>query len=515
MTEAIAMRGDDYRSYSFAEFTLDLHRGVLQQGSEDIKLRPQSFEVLCCLVRHHGTLVSKQQLFDTVWHGSVVTDDSLTQCLIDIRKAIGDVSRTMIRTVPARGFRFDLPVSVQAEPTAVEETASGSRRSVVRRRWSALVVFLLVIGATVFARYVADREAENFAAPGSGTVRDSSSSNAQAREFLLQGEYFYHRGGDESRDKARLYFQQALNLDPDLARAWVGLSAIYYNKSLLQDAMPNEWLEHARDAIERALTLDPDSPEAHIRAAGIYRCFGDRAASESHNQAARRLGPNNPLVLAIAAGESVLRGDLDEAVLLQAKGVTLDPLAPVARFNLANYLLAAGQFDKAEEQWRKAVELGGHTGSGVETSKFIASILILQNQADNALKNIEQWRPGDDKTQYLALAYHSLGRTLDAQREIRKLSKSKDSATTVRLAELYAHMGDLRAAGSLLDQSLPVLAAMDSIAEVRKRLIDINFSPYFVSLREQSGWNDRWLKFQSLVSGKVISRGNDFASDGQ
>jgi DNA-binding winged helix-turn-helix (wHTH) protein len=91
------------RMYSFGEFTLDLDRVALKRGGSDVRLRPKSFDVLRYLVENHGRVVPKDELLNAVWAQTVVTEGSITQCLIDIRRALGDRSRSLIRTVPRRG----------------------------------------------------------------------------------------------------------------------------------------------------------------------------------------------------------------------------------------------------------------------------------------------------------------------------------------------------------------------------------------------------------------------------
>lgn len=111
----------DYKRFDFGHFTLDLDRGALRADGEDVSLRPQSFEVLRILVENHGRLVTKEQLHAEVWGGVAVTDDSLTHCLIDIRKAISDSDKKIIRTVPRRGFIFDVPVVATDESSAATQ----------------------------------------------------------------------------------------------------------------------------------------------------------------------------------------------------------------------------------------------------------------------------------------------------------------------------------------------------------------------------------------------------------
>jgi DNA-binding winged helix-turn-helix (wHTH) protein/Tol biopolymer transport system component len=105
--------------YSFDEFRLDLTRGALFRGTVELKLRPKSFEVLRYLTENHGRLVGKEELFATVWPDTAVTDDSLVQCLKDIRQALDDVGQEIIKTVPRRGYIFEKKTVYTEETSGV------------------------------------------------------------------------------------------------------------------------------------------------------------------------------------------------------------------------------------------------------------------------------------------------------------------------------------------------------------------------------------------------------------
>ena len=129
------MSGADQQQpvYRFGEFALDTARGVLLRDQEEVSLRPQSIAVLQMLLERHGQLVSKDELYDRVWSGRAVTDDSLTQCVADIRRALNDTDRKLVRTLPRRGLLFDGDVSIeqpQAE-TATEAPSFGIRNAAV------------------------------------------------------------------------------------------------------------------------------------------------------------------------------------------------------------------------------------------------------------------------------------------------------------------------------------------------------------------------------------------------
>ncbi|SFK29757.1 winged helix-turn-helix domain-containing protein [Methylocapsa palsarum] len=59
---------------SFGEFRLDHANALLWRGANRISLPPKPFDVLCCLVRRHGQLVTKDELLDAVWPNLHVTE---------------------------------------------------------------------------------------------------------------------------------------------------------------------------------------------------------------------------------------------------------------------------------------------------------------------------------------------------------------------------------------------------------------------------------------------------------
>ena len=99
------------RQYRFGDYTLDLDSGFLLRGGEEVALRAKSFEVLTYLVERHGRLVTKTELIEGVWRDAAVTDNSLAQCLVEIRRALDDDAQELVRTVARRGYLFVAPVT--------------------------------------------------------------------------------------------------------------------------------------------------------------------------------------------------------------------------------------------------------------------------------------------------------------------------------------------------------------------------------------------------------------------
>jgi TolB-like protein/Tfp pilus assembly protein PilF len=94
-------------------FRLDLSRGcLLGPDDAEIPLRRKSFEVLRYLATNAGRLISRGELLEAVWPGLYVNDDGATQCVAEVRRALGEGGRRNLRTVPGRGY------ILEAEPTA-------------------------------------------------------------------------------------------------------------------------------------------------------------------------------------------------------------------------------------------------------------------------------------------------------------------------------------------------------------------------------------------------------------
>ena len=98
-------------------FSLETNH-LTDADGKTVPLRNRSAEVLAYLVGHAGQLVSKQDIFEHVWADVAVTDDSLVQCIGDIRRAIGDVERQIVETVSRKGYRLNLPNVVTANERA-------------------------------------------------------------------------------------------------------------------------------------------------------------------------------------------------------------------------------------------------------------------------------------------------------------------------------------------------------------------------------------------------------------
>ena len=102
--------------YCFGAFVLDCDRFELTNDGKTMPIEPKNFSLLRFLVQNRDRVVTKEEVFETVWPGVVVSDASLSTAIRQIRKALGDDARTQtfIRTIRGKGVRFVAQVTQNA-----------------------------------------------------------------------------------------------------------------------------------------------------------------------------------------------------------------------------------------------------------------------------------------------------------------------------------------------------------------------------------------------------------------
>lgn len=108
--------------YRFGDTYVDMLRAEIRRAGETVPLRHKSFDVLVYLLQRPRRVVTKAELLDAVWGDRIVTEGSLKHCLMEVRAAIGDHERKLIRTVPRRGYILEATVTIEA-PEADKRTS--------------------------------------------------------------------------------------------------------------------------------------------------------------------------------------------------------------------------------------------------------------------------------------------------------------------------------------------------------------------------------------------------------
>lgn len=229
-------------SYRFDRFRLDLRRASLLRDETAVALRPKAFDVLLYLVRNAGRVVSKEELLREAWPRVIVTDNSLAQCVREIREALGDEDQSIVATSARRGYVFAAPVSASAEAVAParDRPSLGLRVSIAA----------LAVAAVAASSWLALRPAPR---AGDGRLAVAVMPFAAA-----PGEEYFSRG--VSGDIAA-----ALGRFPELAVSSPEVIARLQGSGQSGDDVPREL--HARYVVEGNVMRAPDKVRIAVRLA--------------------------------------------------------------------------------------------------------------------------------------------------------------------------------------------------------------------------------------------------------
>ena len=94
--------------YSFDDYALDTDRRELRRGADLVEIEPQVFDLLEFLIRGRDRVVSRDDVFEAVWQGRIVSESTLSSRINAARVAVGDdgTIQRLIRTLPRKGVRF-------------------------------------------------------------------------------------------------------------------------------------------------------------------------------------------------------------------------------------------------------------------------------------------------------------------------------------------------------------------------------------------------------------------------
>jgi DNA-binding winged helix-turn-helix (wHTH) protein/Flp pilus assembly protein TadD len=470
-----------HRGFVFGEFTLDIDRAVILHNDKDVSLRPKSFDVLRHLIEHHGRLVGKEELLKAVWGSAAVSDDSLTHCLIDIRKVLGDTERRMIRTVPRRGFIFDVPVQTIASLARLDRQRHGAKLVL------AVAASLLVsIGAGYFLlhAYLLDP------APQTSPASAESQFGQEAVGLFIQGRFLFNRRAANDMETAEEFLRQAVDLEPQFAAAWADLAGVYVLQNFAGGDNNPDYLPLLKDAAERAVELDPNLAAGWVRLANYYTATGDEPAAARYMRRAADAETQDPLLLAVMAGDFAAAGDFDRAVDLQQRALALYPLSFVYRSNLSAYLLAAGRYRDGLREAERAALL---SPKGPQVHFNIGSALIQLEQYERALAEATRWPDGPQRDVVMAMAALAQNREAVAAEAMARLRSSTDIESYRHRAEIEAFCENIENSFQILTQLRDQFIVRLDEQQWRRQLLMIKVSPFLAPVRADPRWQG-WLE---------------------
>jgi adenylate cyclase len=264
----------------------------------------------------------------------------------------------------------------------------------------------------------------------------TASANIEVHNLILQGNYFYDKLDKENVAKAIDFYNQALIIDSNDARAWGKLANAISRQSWQNYIDQKQGYEKARYAALKAISLDNTLAVGYLELADIklYHDFDWKGAEEAY-QKALSLEPRNAEIIYGIGDLYQGLGRWEEAVSYTKQTIVLDPLKPLYYLNLGSVQTYAGQLKEGVLSYKKALDVDPRFQ---RAHMYQGRNYLLLGKTDLALKEMQQENNELFKTFGLALTYHALDRKKEADETLKEFLEKYQNNWPYLIAELHA-----------------------------------------------------------------------------
>jgi serine/threonine-protein kinase len=320
-------------------------------------------------------------------------------------------------------------------------------------------------------------------------------SNTEAFQAYLLGVHYRNRGDNEETLRAAIdAFQQAIDLDPAYAKAYVGLARAWSHMALNSFVSYETGVRPMEAGITTALELAPRLAEAHL-ALGQFQFFHRqnlRAADEAFKMA-RELNPGNVEAQFEYSRIQCYQGNFDEAVAAARVALQLDPVSLIANHFLGHILYFSRLYDDAIPALRHTLAMEPEYP---KPHYFIAMALFWQGHTEAAWEEIQQEPLQWMKWTASAVILHRLGRIEEAEANLAEISQEdNEEFATIQRADVFAQWGDVEMAFKNLDLAFEYGDPGLSQLLVDPFLDPLREDPRFIAMLERLGLKSASIEF--------------------
>jgi TolB-like protein/Tfp pilus assembly protein PilF len=217
---------------------------------------------------------------------------------------------------------------------------------------------------------------------------------AANEEFLL-GRYHLQKLTDGDLEVAIGHFNRAIEIEPNYAAAWAGLSHAWFQRGIWGHYSHTDVESYARSAAQKALDLDPDLSDAHTAMCFLNSNYDwDWQGTEYHAKRAIELDPSNWEAYDALAWYLLTFSRFDEMKQVMSTAEQLDPVSSNLQSDFGRMLYRARDFGNAEAHLKRAIELDD---KNLSVYGRIADVLSETGRYDEALAIIKTGQEKGDR----------------------------------------------------------------------------------------------------------------------
>lgn len=297
----------------------------------------------------------------------------------------------------------------------------------------------------------------------------------KAYDLFLRGRHLANLSTEESLEQARVYFQRALEIEPDYADARLGLAVIAVNQVAYGVKAPDEVLPKARARIKQVLSAHPQHAQANSLMGWFLMSFdNDWAGAAARFEKSLASAPANHAPLSNAIVLLHALGRLEQAIELYEYVVENDPLNHHAHVNLAGIYLNAGRVDDAITKAKQALQI---SPGALSVNVMLGRAYLQKGDPRAAAEAFRNEGIEAGSAWGLALVAHELGQRDEFEKRRNAWLKQWGERYPVQAAVLFAYAGNKDKAFEWLERIEP------------GQLTDSLWYPELASLHDDPRWN--------------------------
>jgi len=292
-----------------------------------------------------------------------------------------------------------------------------------------------------------------FATTASNPTAKRGTSNEEAYRRYLQGMYLYDRRTLADARKAVGLLEQAIQLDPNYARAWAGKAHAHRSLGNFGGNTHEEY-KKSIEAINRALALDENLADAHSALCeNKYFYEWDSDGAERECKRAVELDANSARAHDIYARYLFTRGRFDEAITESKTAIDLEPTSLFIQRNYGIGLYYARRYTEAVAQFKRVSEIDPNF---VATYAWLVPALNVQGNEAEAFEWFMKWqavlKTDEETVQSYKTAYQTSGWQGVGRERVKRFDEGKIRSYFLE-ACLTVHTGDKDKAFEYLEKS--------------------------------------------------------------
>ena len=461
--------------YEFEGFRLDAAHLLLTQNGREIPLAPKVVETLLVLVKRSGEIVSKEELIRAVWTDSIVEESNLSQNLYLLRKFLPESAngKPLIETLKRRGYRFNAEVSRVEDQT---ENSSADKNQIIQ---------------SLDFNGQSQNEIASNESPENQTLAVKPNNAFEACQLAR---IYFQKMSLVGLIKSRELLEQAFQLDPGYAPAYIALAEQFVKETVLGLCSPADGSVGAERAFERASELKANSAEFYAARGYADLVFDwNFTSAKRHLQKSLEINPHYAIANNYLGQLFMYQRQFEQAKFYIKRSVEIEPLGLYCRGVLQIFYFLSRDYDKAIEAGLKQLEMFPEYEISANLNCWSLEQTGRASEAVAEYEKIIRKPEGAYIVRWMGYAYATAGDREKALKTADLLAAEslENYLSAVHLAMIYAGLNETRQAIDYLEIAL---------AQRDPWLLWIAADPRYDNLRSDS----RFQNLEKTVFGEAI-----------